>query len=290
MAGQKIEHIIGIDGGGSGCRVAIADRSGRVLGRGEGGPANATTDMDGTIRSILGALALAADEAGLADPTLAKAQAHAGIAGVLTPEQAGQIADALPMPTRVTEDKITALRGALGDRNGILLAIGTGTLIGAARNGTHRFLGGYGFILSDQASGAWLGRSLLSEVLLCHDGLAPPSDLTRQIMDSFEDDPNAIVAFAANATPRDFATYAPVIAKAAKAGDPLGLNLIQTGSIYLTNAIDTLGLARSDTLCLAGGLGPSYADWLMPNHKARISPPEGTALDGALVLADMAAG
>lgn len=290
MVGQKIEHIIGIDGGGSGCRVAIANRSGNILGKGEGGPANATTDMDGTIRHIREALSLAADEAGLTEPGLSKAQAHAGIAGVLTPAQAGQITEALPMPTRVTEDKITALRGALGDRDGILLAIGTGTLIGASHKGAHRFLGGYGMILSDQASGAWLGRSLLTEALLCHDGLAPPSDLTRQIMDSFEDDPNAIVAFAASATPRDFASYAPAIAKAAKTGDPMALNLMQTGSIYLTHAIDTLGLARTDVLCLAGGLGPSYADWLMPNHKAHLAPPEGSPLDGALLLADFAAG
>lgn len=29
-----------IDGGGTGCRMALADRTGRVLGRGDGGPAN----------------------------------------------------------------------------------------------------------------------------------------------------------------------------------------------------------------------------------------------------------
>ena len=289
MASTTIEHIIGIDGGGSGCRVLIADRQGQALGSGSAGPANATTNMGETIRNIHHALTQAADEAGLADPALADAVAHAGVAGVLTTDQAAEIAQALPMRTTVTEDKVTALRGALGERNGILAAIGTGSIVGASRKGKHRFVGGYGFALSDQASGAWLGRSLLSEVLLCHDGLTPPTALTRQIMDEFDGDTNAIVDFATEAKPGDFASFAPVIVKAAQGGDPIALNLMQAGSIYLTNAIDTLGLGRSDVLCLTGGLGPSYAEWLMASHRSRLADPEGTPLDGALALAADAA-
>ena len=285
MAVTKIEHFIGIDGGGSGCRVAIADAAGHVLGNGEAGPANATTDLAGTVRNILDAVDLAADDAGLADPQLRAAKAHAGIAGAITKKQRTSIAEALPMDTTVTEDKETALRGALGDRNGILLAIGTGTLIGAAHKGNTRFVGGWGFVLSDQASGAWLGRNLLTEVLLCHDGLSPPTGLSRKIFADFGDNPNAIVDFAATAAPHDFARLAPTIAKAATSGDPLGLNLMQAGSIYLTGAIDAIGLARSDVLCLSGGLGPSYSEWLMPSHQAKLASPEGTALDGALALA-----
>lgn len=285
MAVAEIEHFIGIDGGGSGCRVAIADATGKVLGKGEAGPANATTDLAGTVRNILDAVDLAADDAGLADPQLRAAKAHAGIAGAITPQQCESIAKALPMDTTVTEDKETALRGALGDRDGILLAIGTGTLIGAAHKENTRFLGGWGFVLSDQASGAWLGRNLLSEVLLCHDGLSPPTGLSRTIMADFDDDPNAIVAFATTAAPHDFAEFAPKVAKAATSGDPLGLNLMQAGSIYLTGAIDAIGLGRSDVLCLSGGLGPFYSEWLMPSHQAKLGPAEGTPLDGALALA-----
>ena len=290
MAAEKIEHFIGIDGGGSGCRVAIAKADGTVIGKGKAGSANATTDMDGTIAHIREALAMAADNAGLSDPVLAQAVAHAGVAGAMTREQADQISNALPMETIVTEDKVTALKGALGDREGVLMAIGTGSLIGAAHGGQQRFMGGYGFILSDQASGAWLGRSLLAEVLLCHDGLVPPTTLTRAVFEDFDNDPNAIVAFAASAAPRDFGAFAPRIVKAAKSGDPLALNLMQSGSIYLTQALDTLGLSRSDVLCLVGGLGPSYADWLMPNHQAQLADAEGTPLDGALALAFEQAG
>jgi len=289
MTNTKIDYIVGIDGGGSGCRVTISDRDGKHLGQGTAGPANATSDLDGTLKHIKDALTEAADDAGLPDPALASARGHAGIAGVLDQETAQTIADAMPMPTTVTEDTVTSLQGALGEKDGILLSIGTGTVIGVSRDGKQTFIGGWGLTLSDQASGAWLGRELLAQVLLCHDGLSPPSDLSRRALEHFDDDPNTLVAHAAKATPADFAQLAPEVVSAAETGDPLGLNLMQTGAIYLTKAMDVLGLGRDETLCLTGGLGPSYGPWLMPNHRAQISPAEGNALDGALTLAEMAA-
>ncbi len=48
-----MDLIIGVDGGGSGCRVAVADAAGTVLARAEGGPANIATDPEGADRSIL---------------------------------------------------------------------------------------------------------------------------------------------------------------------------------------------------------------------------------------------
>ncbi|MCV6591442.1 MAG: hypothetical protein OIF48_00705 [Silicimonas sp.] len=289
MAVTTFQHIIGIDGGGSGARVAIAERDGKVVGKGTSGPANATSDLDGAIANIREALAQAADEAALPDPVIAAACAHAGIAGAISETEQTKIAEALPMKTTVTEDKQTALKGALGDRDGILLSIGTGSLIGARRKRKIRFLGGYGLPVSDQASGAWLGRMLLTETLLCHDGLAPPTALTRRIMDEFDNDAASIASFAAQASPAEFARFAPQITEAADDGDPIAMNLVQGGSIYLTQAIDSLGLGRGDVLCLAGGLGPAYAPWLMPSHRRHLADPAGTALDGALALARKAA-
>ena len=196
---DQIEHIIGIDGGGTGCRVAIATIEGRRIGEGTSGPANATSDIEAAIRHINEALNEAATEARLDDTQIAGAVAHAGVAGVLTQPLADQLAAAMPMDTVVTDDAATSLRGGLGTRDGILIALGTGTLIGQARAGRHRFIGGWGLVLSDQASAGWLGRSLLSEALLCHDGLAPPSDLIRRLLEDFDDSAQAISAFAASA-------------------------------------------------------------------------------------------
>ena len=285
METMPVKHIIGIDGGGTGCRVAIADLDAHVVGQGEAGPANATTDMQATLANIGTALTTASQMAGLSETDISGSACHAGIAGVLTERQAAAIKDVLPTGANVTEDTVTTLRGGLGARDGILISLGTGTLIGRARKGRQEFIGGWGLMVSDQASGGWLGKSLLTEVLLCHDGLTPPTEISRSIMSRFDDDPRAIAAFAAAATPADFAEFAPQVTDAASSGDPIALSLVQSATTYLTEVIDNLGLARKEVLCLTGGLGPFYETWLMPNHRKRLARPEGTAIDGALSLA-----
>lgn len=282
MAQSDSPLLVGVDGGGSGCRAAIADASGRVLGRGAGGPANAFTDMDGAAASVRAALDAACAAAGLR-----RAVAHVGLAGILTPAHAAAMAARLPLPrVAVTEDAPTSVAGALGDRAGVLLAVGTGTMIAAqAADGAQRFVGGWGLQVSDQASGAWLGRALLERVLLAHDGLLAPSDLTRATLADFPDGPAGIVAFAAAARPADYARLAPAVADAAARGDPAGRALMRRGAAYLNRAIACLGLGPDGVLCLTGGLAPRYRALLRPAFRARIRPAEGTALDGALRLA-----
>ncbi len=285
MTNLGVEHLVGIDGGGSGCRAAVAAMDGRVLGAGEAGPANATTDLDEAVRNVLAALAEAARAAGLPDAEIAASRAHAGVAGALSARETGRIAAALPMPATVTDDRQTAARGALGRRDGILAAIGTGTLVVAVRGGRVRRVGGWGLQLSDEASGAWLGRRLLARVLLCHDGMAEPSALTERAFAGFGRDPARIAAFAASAAPSEYATHAPAVIAAADRGDAVGAEIVNEGARYLDRAIHVLGAEQGHAVCLAGGLGPAYARRLDPALRSRIMQPEGTALHGALALA-----
>ena len=55
---------LGLDGGGTGCRAAICDHAGQLLGRGEGGPANINSDPQGATVSILAAATAAMVQAG----------------------------------------------------------------------------------------------------------------------------------------------------------------------------------------------------------------------------------
>jgi glucosamine kinase len=52
--------VIGCDGGGTGCRLVIADGQGRVLAQAIGGPANVTSDFDQAVANLRDALARAA--------------------------------------------------------------------------------------------------------------------------------------------------------------------------------------------------------------------------------------
>ncbi|MDI3337311.1 BadF/BadG/BcrA/BcrD ATPase family protein [Defluviimonas aestuarii] len=275
---------IGLDGGGTSSRAAlIFGFEGRRV-EAAGGPAN-VSDFGGAIARINDLLERLAETAGISFGEVAGATAHVGLAGVMDAAMAARVAAALPFKrVVVTDDQPTMIAGALGDQDGAVAAIGTGSFIGRQTAGVIRVLGGWGFLLGDQASGAWLGRQLLQETLMAGDGMAPHSPLTAAIYKRFGNG-SGIVAFALSSSPVDFATLAPEIVTAAKSGDAVAVRLMREGATYIESALTTLGLTEGETICMTGGLGPAYADWLGPGLASRIRAAEGTALDGALLLA-----
>ncbi|MCA8883413.1 MAG: N-acetylglucosamine kinase [Rhodobacteraceae bacterium] len=278
--------LAGVDGGGTGCRVAIIDANGARVGEARGGPANFNSNPALTIRSVREALQTAAADAGLDSDWQSRCTAHVGLAGIMSPQDAETMASALTFgQVAVTDDRVTSVAGALGDRDGMLAAIGTGTIVAGQTGSALRFFGGWGNNLADQASGAWLGRTALRRTMLAHDGLQAHSPLTQALLARFGSGLSGIVAFATAATPGDFAGLARTVIEAADAGDATGRTLMQHGAAYLDRCIDTNGLAPGAALCLAGGVGPHYAPYLAPAHQAHIQPAQGTALDGALRLA-----
>ncbi|MGJ8605823.1 MAG: BadF/BadG/BcrA/BcrD ATPase family protein [Marivita sp.] len=278
--------IIGIDGGGTGCRVAIADKDGTVLGTASAGPANYTTDPDMALRNILTALTDATQAAGLSKVRVAHATAHVGLAGIVTPEAATALAADLPFGACVvSDDQLTSVIGALGDRDGAVVSVGTGSFVAVKKGTKNRYIGGWGLHLGDQASGAWLGRQALQRGALVLDGLADSSDLIDTLLARFNGNPGHLIAFAAKATASAYAELARPVFAAANARDPNGVILVQDGAKYLNLCLQSAQLADTHVICLTGGLGPSYAQWLKPAHQARIVSPSGAALDGALQLA-----
>ncbi|WP_292287850.1 BadF/BadG/BcrA/BcrD ATPase family protein [Marivita sp.] len=279
-------YLIGIDGGGTGCRAAISDRAGNILGSANGGPANYTSDPDGTVRNLIGALGSAARNAGLDLPELANVPAHVGLAGIVSPETARALAAKLPLlRCTVTDDQVTTVFGALGDRNGVVISVGTGSFIAVKRGANIRHIGGWGLQLGDQASGAWLGRKALQRCALTRDGLAQNSGLTTRIWQDFNNDPAKLIAFAQSATPADFATYATEVMAAATQADSQAIEIVAEATAYLSLCLETTGFSKEDHLCLTGGLGPLFAQWLPRTAQNRLTGPRGTALDGALALA-----
>jgi glucosamine kinase len=274
--------IIGIDGGGTSCRIAL--RIGLAGPRHEVvlGPANVSTDFNAAVHTIQAALNQMAEVADLPLAMIHSATAYAGLAGVMNPTIGARVAAALPFknPT-ITGDRPTTIAGALGDTDGAVAAIGTGSFIGRQVAGAVQGLGGWGFYIGDQASGAWLFRRCLEQVMLCVDGLDPHTDLTRAILQNHDHDPGQIVTFSLRSTPADYARLARDVVSAAESGDPLGMRLMQEGADYIRQGLQVLGWQQGEPLCLTGGLGPAYARWL----NLETIPPKGTALDGALALA-----
>lgn len=286
MSGARSYPVIGVDGGGTHCRFAFA-RGGNSDDRVELrlGSANVSSDRAGTLATLRDGLDRLARKAGLDRAAFDDIPVFMGLAGVTGPEMARDLQDALQLGNvRVEDDRRTTLVGALGDRDGYVAGIGTGSFLGGRRNGAERLIGGWGFTLGDEASGAWLGHQCLRLVLQSRDGLVPATSLTTALLDEFGDGAG-LVAFATGARPADFASLAPRIVSAAHAGDTVARGLMDRGAGYIDRALSELGREAGDPLCLVGGLAPQYAPYLPTDLARCLIEARGTALDGALALA-----
>lgn len=271
---------IGIDGGGTGCRVVVSVD--RREAQATGGPANVISDPAGAEAAIRRALseALGAHSLGLDD--LADARIVAGLAGCRLPGAAGNFAMGLPFLAYVVDDSVTALEGAFGGAEGTLVNLGTGSFY-IRRDSlgvTHQ--GGWGFVLGDEGSAAWLGRKALSEVLKISDGSAP----------EFSDDPLIEpllaacgvhpVIFAREAKPQDFAMLAPLIMDM---DTPWAKALQAQVMLKMHSALEDVGHPMGTPWVLTGGLGRALITKLHPEVAAGLQVPAGNALDGALAMA-----
>ncbi len=275
--------VIGIDGGGSNCRFAMLHQ-GRRLDVQLGG-ANASSDRAAALATLQSGLSALSNASGLSVPDLAQIPTFIGLAGVVDQDIALGFAQDLPLANvQIEDDRRTAMVGALGASDGCVIGIGTGSFLGRRVAGKDLLIGGWGLTLGDDASGAFLGRQLLRRVLETGDGMHDVSLVTREVLAQFGSTA-AIVAFAGQAQPSDFAEFAPRIIAGAGADDPTAVALVREGVQYIERALGRLGWRAGERICPIGGVAPHYAPYLAPDIASHLVAPEGTALDGALILA-----
>lgn len=278
--------VLGIDGGGTGCRAALAAASGRVLGRGSGGPANIRTDLEGSRRNILQAVERAFADAGCEPALITSTDALLGLAGANVGDYRTRLMAMLPFRRSVVQtDAEVSLEGALGSHDGAIAALGTGSVFLSRIGGRLRRIGGWGFMVGDLGSGARIGRDLLQEALLAHDGVHRRSALTDAVLQRFGGDPGKVVEFTATAQPADYGAFAPEVFDHADAEDEVGRKLVARAVADVNEALDAFGLEPPQRLCLLGGLAGRYATLIDGRHRALLSPPLQDALGGAVSTA-----
>jgi glucosamine kinase len=280
------QFAIGIDGGGTSCRAAVTDRNGKVFGTGRAGAANILSDLENSLVNIVQSARVALADAGLDPEMVGMVPVVVGTAGANVGDYGKRVEKALPIvKVQVVTDALIALQGALGDGDGVVGAFGTGSVYNARRSGKIWGIGGWGFVVGDQASGARLGRDLLEYSLLAHDKVRRASPLTEKIMAVFDNDPERVVEFAHSAKPKDFAKYAPMIFDSAENGDDVGISIVKRAAEAIDESLDALLWPECPSICLLGGLSKAYHPWLGTRHKARLAEPRGDALQGAVELA-----
>jgi glucosamine kinase len=278
--------FLGIDSGGTKCRARLRDADGTLLGEGTGGPSNIRLDPDLVWNSILTACREALAQAGLQEGDLKTVHAGMGAAGA---GQASAVERLLSRPNpfasfAIDTDAHTAWLGAFNGGDGAILILGTGSCGYGGVGGQCRYVGGWGFEISDEGSGAALGRDLLRRCVWAQDGRIPSTPLSDALLAEFSNDLEMLVDWVGNARPGDYARYAPLVFEYANRRDPLGIALVEDSAAGATRIATRLLELGAPALCLFGGLAEPLSPWLPPPVQQTIVPPLADALDGAILL------
>lgn len=161
-----------------------------------------------------------------------------------------------------SSDYEIALVGALGERYGVLLLSGTGSVaFGVNRDGDSKVVGGWGYIMGDEGSGYWLGvqaikalayvfdthndDTLLTERLRAKAGLRTRGDLVDWLYRREVAQPNYI------------AKLGRLVLGAADDGDPTAQDIIGRGAEHLhwhyRTIVDVLNM-DAPPVAFAGGV------------------------------------
>lgn len=281
---------LGIDAGGSNCRARLIDANGTVIGEGRSGTANARIGIEALYETLKDTADQAVAQAGLSAEQRATVHAGMGIAGITRPgvrEALAELDFGFAAAEYATDAQIANL-GAHGGQDGAILIIGTGSAAQLRVEGREFTIGGYGFPISDEGSGAALGLSAMRHALRALDGRTRKTPLSAAVTERFDHDTAQAIAWMDQATPRDYGTFAPLVMDYAEADDAIARSIVENAAGHIERFIETI-FERGATRCtLVGGLAPRMKPWLRNRTVARLSEPMGDSLDGALRLAGYA--
>ncbi len=280
-------YYLGIDAGGSNCRARLINAAGEVIGEGRSGTANARIGIEALYETLKETADQAVAQAGLSVAQRATIRAGMGIAGITRPGVCEALADldfGFAGATYATDAQIANL-GAHGGQDGAILIIGTGSAAQLRVDGRDFAIGGYGFPISDEGSGAALGLSAMRHALRALDGRSHNSPLSAAVTERFGHDTAQAIAWMDQATPRDYGTFAPLVMRYAESGDAIARSIVENAAEHIERFIETIFERGAARCALVGGLAPRMRPWLRNRTVERLSEAMGDSLEGALRLA-----
>ena len=288
--------LVGIDSGGTSCRVVLCDESGKVLAKCTVPGHNPNADgFDALEESFRQGLSQAlADFGGLSCELDAIHVGAAGGEGGNRQILENMLRKLLPNAKRVSvsSDALIALSAGLGRKDGGVLIAGTGT-VGFLRMGDKlpRF-GGWGYQVDKGGSGWHLGRDGFRAAMAGYDAGLPATVLTQM----FEAHLHMPMSEAIPTLYRGDITLsacAPLVFEAAAQGDAVALEILQENAACLADTVSRMynHFGAPLTVVLTGGLlreGSLYLDMLraqVSHLPVTLMIPSQPALFGAAAMA-----
>lgn len=274
--------LIGADVGGTKTAVAVSDGT-EILGRAQG-PGAAV--RPGRALASAGAIAETVRRALSEAGRLTGDVLVVGAAGAGREPERGELstalrAEALADRVTVTTDIEIALAAAFADGPGIVVSAGTGSVaVGRDRTGRRHRLGGYGWQMGDEGSGYAIGRAALGAVSRAHDGRSPDTTLReRVLLVTRSSDFDALVRWAAGASPAEVASLAPHVLAVAAQGDRLAQGIADYAARELSQLavclVPVMDVDLPVEVAVTGGL-------LTPDQPLRQTLVDKLAEDGSL--------
>lgn len=266
---MKEAAVLAVDAGGTGCRAALCNRDGQLLGFAQGNSCNYhSIGIEKAAESLIVLLT-----------ALSKKQAlHIncvvfGLAGLDTKTDEAiltAIANQALTAAKITSDSIylcndamLTLKGSMGRNNGVLIAAGTGSIAcGITKEGLETRVGGWGHRVGDEGSGYSIGKAAIAHVLKNYDGREKPSGISAAILSamSFPNEEDLIHwVYSSRFSVAQVAALTPIIIRLAEDGDWQGNKIIQRAcqdlvdmALTVVRKLNLLGAEFS--LVLSGGV------------------------------------
>ena len=278
-------YFLGVDGGQSSTVALIADDSGRLLGRGVGGPCNHVGKAEGRARfesAMARCLGDACAQAGLDPGEISFEAVCMGFSGGADDKE--QYLRSSVRATRyvLTTDAWIGLAGATGGEPGVMTISGTGSItLGRNAAGTTQRVGGWGYIYGDEGSGFDIARQAMRAALRHEEGWGPATLLHPLFLEA-ESAPDANTLMHRLYTddyPRGrVAGLSRLVDQAAREGDTVALEILHNAAQQLATmavvARERLFATKEPALISYVG-GVFQSDLILERYRMLVTLEEG---------------
>ncbi len=250
-----MRYVLGIDGGGSKTVCVLMNDARQVIGRGEAGSSNyQSIGIAATLKSIQSAICSAVTSTvkieaiclGLAGVgRAADIEVVMGLVGELKSSKFLSIIwDLQPSNIVVCNDALIALVGGVGHDVGIVVAVGTGSIVfGRNHQGETKRVGGWGYILGDEGSAYKIAVAGMQAALKSYDG----REISTSLVESFKQHLSLVniedlieLIYRQGWGVKEIAALAPIVDLAAASGDEVANKIIDDAVQELVKATSTV--------------------------------------------------
>ena len=282
-------YFLGVDGGGTNCRIRLADENLVTLADANGGRSNLQIeDGEPAYKSITDGTREVFAKAGIDFAETANTYACFGMAGGRLPSARKSFAER-PWPfaqVTVYDDIDIARAGAHGGEDGAVIIVGTGSAAMALVNGQRHQAGGWGFHVGDQMSGAILGRELVRRTVEATDGLVSGSPLTEATVQTLGGSLDAVMDWSfKDRRPADYGALIPMLMDYFEKGDPVARELMDLEMSYIDNYVAWFTARGATKMAAVGGFGTRLYPLMEQRYGDFIVRPQHEPLHGAVILA-----